>query len=251
MTVLLRALALLAFAALFCSTLPADEKTTDKTDKTDKTTDKTDKSTDKTDKTKSTDKSKTATKAKKEKFEYATPPIPGKITKLNDSSRTFTLEIKGGQRDPQRVMENDYHQASRMLEISQDRNPQSRQRQLVELGFDMQRRRSNEIITKTQHVDFTADENVKVRIKDPPTEYDDKGNQMKLTKAELKKLKGPDATLPGYTAEFEQVHVGQYVQVYLPKPTPAKGTAKRDDADVQPAIPRVVMIYIVGEDKSR
>lgn len=236
-----RAVALLAFVVLFCSALPADEKSSDKTDKT----------TDKSDKTKSTDKSKSPSKAKKEKFEYATPPIPGKITKLKDSSRSFTLELKGGQRDPQRVTANDYHQAARMLEISQDRNPLSRQRQLVELQMDMQRRRNDEIVTRTQHVDFTADENVKIRIKDPPTEYDDKGNPMKLTKAELKKLKGPDPNLPGYTAEFEQVHVGQYVQVYLPKQKASKNTAKRDDADVEPAGLRAVMIYIVGEDKSR
>lgn len=234
------AVALLALAVIFCSSLPADEKSTDKTDKT----------TEKTDKTKSTDKSKSASKAKKEKFEYATPPLLGKITKLKDSNRTFTLELKGGQRDPQRVAANDYHYAARMLEISQERNPQSRQRQVVELQFDMQRRRNDEIVTRTQHVDFTAEENVKVRVKDPPPEYDDKGNLKKPTKADLKKLKGPDATLPGYTAEFENVHVGQYVQVYLPKPKAAKNAAKRDDPDLEPMGPRAVMIYIVGEDKS-
>ena len=78
-----------------------------------------------------------------------------------------------------------------------------------------------------------------------------KGNPTTPSKAELKKLKGPDPTLPGYTAEFEQVHVGQYVQVYLPKPKAAKSTAKRDDGDVEPTGPKAVMIYIVGEDKSR
>jgi hypothetical protein len=231
------AVALMAFIAYFCSTLPADDKAVDKSDKTDTA--------------KATDKSKPAAKAKKEKFEYATPPLLGKITKLKDSSRTFTLELKGGQRDPQRVLENDYHQTAVMLEISQDRNPQSQQRRLVELQFDMQRRRNNEIVTKTLHVEFMADDNVKVRIKEPPPEYDDKGNPVKLTKAELKKLKGPDLTLPGYTAEFEQVHVGQYVQVYLPKPKAAKSTGKRDDTDVEPTVPRAVMIYVVGEDKSR
>jgi hypothetical protein len=245
MSITVRAVALLVVVVLFCCTLPADDKTGDTTSKTDKTTDKTDKTPTKA------DKSKTAIKAKKEKFEYATPPIAGKITKLDDATKNFSVQIDYGQRDPQRVMNNQNHYARRILEISQDRNPQNRQRQLMELQLDMQRRYADEVVKKSQTVDFMADDNMKVRIKDAPTEYDDKGNPKKHTKAELKELKGPDPSLPGYTAEFEQVKVGQLIQVYLPKPKQTKAKAKSDDDDVAPTRPKAVMLLIVADRKSK
>jgi hypothetical protein len=57
-------------------------------------------------------------------------------------------------------------------------------------------------------------DDVKVRTKNPPVAYDDKGNKKKYTAKELKELKG-DSKLPGYTAGFEDLKTNQYVQVTL------------------------------------
>ena len=74
---------------------------------------------------------------------------------------------------------------------------------------------------KTQQVDVTGTDDVKVRLTDPPPAYDDKGNIKKRTDKELKELKGdpkdPDYKLPGYPAQFTDMRQGSYVKVTLVK----------------------------------
>src|SRR5689334_9650464 len=125
MRILLRAIPLLIFAFLFSAVLPADEK---KTDKTNKQADKTDKTTDKTD----SDKPVAKKKVKKEKFEYGTK-FNAKLTKLEGSTKNFTVQVTFTYTDPQRATENQVFYARRLTEIGRERNPQSRQFQLAEL----------------------------------------------------------------------------------------------------------------------
>jgi hypothetical protein len=65
-----------------------------------------------------------------------------------------------------------------------------------------------------QNVKVMTIDEVKVRTKNPPIQYDDKGNKKKYTAKELKDLKG-DSKLPGYTAEFGDLKTNQYVQITL------------------------------------
>ena len=97
----------------------------------------------------------------------------------------------------------------------------------------------------TEHKDFdlASTPDVAVRYLELPTEYDDKGNPKKYTAAELKELKGKDPSLPGYTANFDQLAPGQTVKVTLAKPKPAKDK----DAAADDKKPQVSMIVIVAE----
>ena len=93
---------------------------------------------------------------------------------------------------------------------------------------------------------FVAGAEMKVRTANPLV-FDDKGKPKKLssmTKKEKDELKGPDKSLPGYTAEMTDVHQDQYVTVYVPKKK--KGTPAKDDklADTKP---EAIMLVIVGE----
>jgi hypothetical protein len=89
---------------------------------------------------------------------------------------------------------------------------------------------------KTQNMDYTSMDDVKVRLTDPPVAYDDKGNIKKRTAKELTELKGdpkdPDSKLPGYPGAFTDLRTGSYVKVTLVKKKEAPHTGpKPKDAD--------------------
>lgn len=105
---------------------------------------------------------------------------------------------------------------------------------------------------KWQNVDIEAIDDVKVRLANPPIEFDDKGRPKRISSAELKKLKGEgaDAKLPGYAADFGQLRQGQIVQVTLTKrkeaPKPIRRGKKGED-DVDDNRPMASLIVIVAE----
>jgi hypothetical protein len=74
-----------------------------------------------------------------------------------------------------------------------------------------------------QDVKVMTIDDVKVRTKNPPVAYDDKGNKKKYTAKELKELKG-DSKLPGYSAEFNDLKQNQVVEVSLVRKKNDKGS---------------------------
>jgi hypothetical protein len=70
-------------------------------------------------------------------------------------------------------------------------------------------------VNNKQNVKVMTVDEVKIRTKNPPVAYDDKGNKKKYTQKELQELRGSDRKLPGYTAGFEDLKTNQYVQVTL------------------------------------
>ena len=74
-----------------------------------------------------------------------------------------------------------------------------------------------------QDVKVMTIDDVKVRTKNPPVQYDDKGNKKKFTSKELKELKG-DPKLPGYSAEFNDLKQNQVVEVSLVRKKSDKGS---------------------------
>jgi len=102
--------------------------------------------------------------------------------------------------------------------------------------------RSFKIVNEHKEFDLTSRDKVIVRLLELPAEYDDKGNLKKYSAAELKELKGKNPDLPGYTADFSKLQVGQTVRVTLAKPKPAKDKEATDDKK-----PQVSMIVIVAE----
>jgi hypothetical protein len=74
-----------------------------------------------------------------------------------------------------------------------------------------------------QDVKVMTIDDVKIRTKNPPVAYDDKGNKKKYTAKELKELKG-DSKLPGYSAEFNDLKQNQVVEVSLVRKKSDKGS---------------------------
>jgi len=64
-------------------------------------------------------------------------------------------------------------------------------------------------------IDFQSTDAVKVRTMILPEKFDEKGNVVKYTKAELAELKGKDKNLPGYESSLEKLESGQTVKVSL------------------------------------
>jgi hypothetical protein len=102
---------------------------------------------------------------------------------------------------------------------------------------------------KSYDVELQAADDMKVRLLQPPTAFDDNGKPKKYTKKELDELKGPDKKLPGYTATFENLRPGQSVKVYLGKKKDSgKSSAKDPDKDTKSdKRPLVTMIVILRE----
>jgi hypothetical protein len=85
-----------------------------------------------------------------------------------------------------------------------------------------------QVVKVTRAFDFQAAENVKVRIKDLPERFDDKGKVKKYTAAERSQLKGKDKNLIGYESSPGALQPGQVVLVALRayrKPAPARKAA--------------------------
>jgi hypothetical protein len=84
-------------------------------------------------------------------------------------------------------------------------------------------------------VELVLASDVEVRLKEPPTQFDKKGNIVKPTGEMLRKLKGPDPSKPGYTGEKSDLREGLIVTVHYyadpaagktpAKPPPPKGKA--------------------------
>jgi hypothetical protein len=113
-----------------------------------------------------------------------------------------------------------------------------------------------QVATTTQDVEWQATDDVKVRMMNPPAQFDDKGRIKKYTKKELKELKGDDKQ-PGYPGEFSDVKQDQIVQVTIVKKkdaprTPVKrGKAKDADPDLLPENqPHISLIMILVEPKN-
>src|SRR5437588_7848100 len=73
------------------------------------------------------------------------------------------------------------------------------------------------VVVTHQKYDLDVPADAVIRSMQPPEAYDDKGNPKKYTAAELKELKGDNPKLPGYTADFNTLKMGQIVKVHFGK----------------------------------
>jgi hypothetical protein len=241
-----------------------DADVKDEVKKTDKTTKK--------EKEKDEDLEKKA--EKKEKLVYGAN-FTAKLKEMDaNSQKDFTLEMKIPVPNPQGIQDlanaqNSWAQRQAQIQQAffQNKNFQQRARDLFNLQQQIQRDyprlQANTMKLESKDFKVRAADNIRVRAIAPPLDYDDKGNVKKYTKKELEALKGPDKKLPGYTAEYEALHAGQIVHVYLAKneANPVKGKGAKagggiklnpdDDAGIGEHRPQVVMIVILAEPKDR
>jgi hypothetical protein len=107
---------------------------------------------------------------------------------------------------------------------------------------------------KHQDVELHTAEEFKVRVANPPTQFDEKGQVKKYTQKELKELKG-DPKLPGYPGEFSDLHNDQMISVTLVKKKdaskPKAGGKDADAALLGDNLPVASMIVVVSEPASK
>jgi hypothetical protein len=115
-------------------------------------------------------------------------------------------------------------QAFLQMQVSQERAKQSIariQQQKLQQELKMLRQEIQaiqnlyQVVKVTREITFQADPEVKVRIKDLPKQFDEKGNIKKYTREELTALKGKDKNLMGYESSLEALKSGQSVLVIL------------------------------------
>ena len=182
----------------------------------------------------------------------------GKLVSVPSSDGSFTVNVETDHFKPNpkeaREANRDQQQLVRLqTDLANARNPREYNQRLQRLSNELQRiqvqalKPNGKVVKEHKEVDFQTAADVKVRTKEPPAKFDDKGNPVEYTKAELKELKGKDADLPGYEAAPDALAVGDTVKVTLARPKPAKKDADNNDADVKKAN-EVTVILIVAED---
>lgn len=99
---------------------------------------------------------------------------------------------------------------------------------------------------KTQDVPLVAHEEVKVRVSEPPVEFNDQGEKKRHTPEELKKLKGP-GNYWGFPAEFEQISVGSNIQAIVSRKKTDPKVKKKDDAN-EPVVTEIRIMFEMKKD---
>jgi hypothetical protein len=228
--------------------------------------------------------------AKKEKFTYnKNYYLLGKLTQMDpNSQRDFTIQVKIPELNPdtanrmnqltQQLAQQQQQLAQQQQQFAQARDINGKRNALNAINgtqqaigrtqLEMVKAQANLYRAKDVDVKLRATETMKVRWKDPPPDYDDKGNLKIYTKEEKKALMDPG--LPGYRGELDGLRTGQIVQVFLAKShsymqynnvkSKAKGKAipkkakKVEDDDDEMGLqdrPEVVMIVILAEPQQK
>jgi hypothetical protein len=111
-----------------------------------------------------------------------------------------------------------------------------------------------QVVSVSRNVDFQADANVKVRLKNLPDQFDAKGRSRKYTREELAALKGKDKELIGYESSMEALHPGQVVMATLRShkkshssmlSTTASKKKKADDTEADSTIEHKMQVSMI------
>jgi hypothetical protein len=182
----------------------------------------------------------------------------GTVMSVPDPDRIFTvnvtyqkLQLKPGQ-NMNRANQNLQRQYNHIMQLqaqasrppSRHSNPMHAMQQLQNAMAQFQNQQAQaqanmfQVVNATQKVDFQVAENVNVRIKDLPEQFDDKGNIKKYTKEELAELKGKDKNLPGYESSIDAIKPGQILQLALvvhkkPRPSTSSSVTTSKDKDAE------------------
>src|SRR5438876_105288 len=179
---------LIAFLALSLFVLPGltaqDEKKGDdaKAEKKDAKDEKKDAKDEKKDPEKTDPVKKDLPKEKKEKKPVEETPEHGPRVKTRiismkpDSAHEFTVEV--AMPDPQKIAALQFWSQQQMFSISQTQNAAQRAQQMYQYQTQLAQKQATETVTM-KAVDVRASEKCKVRMMNPPVQYDDAGNLKK------------------------------------------------------------------------
>ena len=185
--------------------------------------------------------------------------IMGKIVFVDETKKTIKLKIEYPEINQGEVqaMNNDMNELNKAL-LTPTKNPNDRINNINRLNNSIATHRAKLYKVSSKDIDLTTTDDVKVRLKNPTTKFDEKGKVVPYTKEELKELKGDDPKEIGYKAEFSDLRQNQIVQVALmkkkgtpviPKPEPGKKDVdKASVADIMAEYaPHVTTVIIVAE----
>jgi hypothetical protein len=173
--------------------------------------------------------------------------LQGQIAGIDETKRTIRVKIPAlNQGEAQALMQAQY-------QLSMARKPQDVMQAQQRIMQHQAR-----LYSSTQEVQIATVEDVVVRLANPPTEFDDKGQPKRHTREELIKLKG-DTKLPGYKGDFSDLQAGQVVQVTLvrhkdEKVVRPKAPMKNKDKDPEPQVmndnlPHTNFVVVVYEGR--
>jgi len=172
--------------------------------------------------------------------------VRGQIAGVNESNRVIRLKIPAlNPGEAQGLM-----QAQQQLAMARTAQQAQQAQQKI-----MQHQAK--LYSSTQEVQIGTLDEIQVRMANPPTEFDEKGQPKKHTKEELIKLKG-DPKLPGYKGEFSDLQTGQIVEIILvrrkdaPVARPKVPMKPKDNKDADPelvndAMPQTNFIVILQD----
>jgi hypothetical protein len=167
-----------------------------------------------------------------------------KLLRVEGVQRNLTVEVRW--KIPQQNAQAALNIANLQRQLLTNRDPN----QIANIRLDMARNQQNLVSYKdeVQKVELEAPDELKVRTLLTPVEYDDKGKVKRLTDKEKKALRGPDTTLPGYTADFDSLKADQQIEVYLDKSaTASTPKTKGKESASQVKRYKATMIVILAE----
>lgn len=181
----------------------------------------------------------------------ATLRFIARVARINATHRTVTVQLRHAI-----IVQSRHHtfwalyHRLRWLQARFIPNPLLRMRRLQHEAFWFlyHRLRMFHLHLRTQSVELALDADSRVRVLRQPLAFDAKGKPRKYTAAELAELKGPDK-LPGYTADFDAITPGQFIEVRVSPADLVKPTGKEnkpaDGKDRDDAKPRAAVVVVL------
>jgi hypothetical protein len=108
-------------------------------------------------------------------------------------------------------------------------NVVDRTRQIANMQMDIARKEQQLYKGNGPQIEIQALDDAKIRLADPPPQYDAKGNPRKLTPYERRALQGPGNSW-GYPGDFDGLKPDQMVRIFLLK---KRDTSKRSGYQVK------------------
>jgi hypothetical protein len=179
-----------------------------------------------------------------------------KLAKVDSDKHVLTVEVtyKAAKQDAQAV-QHLYNLQRQLVQAQLQRNPAERLKQVSRIQQDIDKATANLYKDHLLKIELDAPDDMKVRTRILPVEFDDKGKPRRLTEKEKKELKGPDPTLPGYTADWDSLKADQTVEVRLakkpskPKDKDQDKDKKKDEDKTEVTRPEAAMLVILAEAK--
>jgi hypothetical protein len=161
--------------------------------------------------------------------------ITGRVAAVYEEKRQIRLAIQVPRLNPGAL--NSIQQAQAQMALARMRGDfngvLNAQRQLAQAQATL-------YTMQWQDIELNTQDDMIVRMANPRPSFDDKGRLKKLTRAELKELKGDDPKLPGYKAEFSDIQTDQIVQVTLVRkknPGPINKPVRKGKKDADAEVP--------------